>query len=105
MAIKQTVVFTKAGGTLLSLEDALLNISLATSDPAQKNELLERLNNGEFSNNAWFDQANQSLTIQRIWSDEANFNSYKANWPGEGPNKVAVEQAGWICSPETTEVI
>lgn len=105
MAIKQTVVFTNSAASFTNIDQALASMNAALVDITQKEELDTRNVAGEFTADVLFDQSTQTVTINRTWLSEANFNSYKANWPGEGPNKISFEQAGWICSPETTEVI
>ena len=105
MAIKQTVVFTNSAASFTNIDQALASMLAALADSSQKEELDTRNVAGEFTADVWFDLSTQTVTINRTWLSEANFNSYKASWPGEGPNKMSLELAGWVCSPETIETV
>jgi hypothetical protein len=105
MSIKQTVVFNNNGDVVGNPEEALISINAGIVDSAQREELESRRLAGEFTPSLSFNLEEQTITIERIWADEVSFNSYKANWPGEGDNKVSLEQSGWVCLPEVVETI
>lgn len=102
MAIKQTVTFTKAGGSFANIGEAVDSINSIAVDPDPSQDIHIRRANGEFTATASFDVASQTLTIARVWV-ELHYNDYKASqtWVS---TTATLEQAGWSMT-ETLETV
>ena len=95
MTVTQTVTATKAGAGFEDFEDAKVQYTADANASALAATLNSSGSGGEFTVTTGFNPATQTMTVERVWTDD-DWADYLANHDAaRQAAKTNLEAAGW----------